>query len=236
MSNAPIILLFIKAPVKGEVKTRLAAALGDDAALDLYRRFVLDILDTLDRTGIPVSICYSPSDSGNSVARWLGPGRHYQPQEGADVGERMQNAFQQAFSGGATRAVLIGSDIPDLPAQVLSDAMAGLLTHDAVIGPALDGGYYLVGFRSDTFLPGIFRGIEWSTDTVLTGTLAVFAREGRAVLRLPPWRDVDTLEDLRDLSARGRRSAFSSSRTMSFLAGIEHANFPLEDSDAKIRL
>jgi len=236
MTNTSIILLFIKAPVKGQVKTRLAAILGDDAALDLYRRFVLDILDTLDLTGIPVRICYSPAESGNSVSRWMGPERQYQPQEGADVGERMKNAFQQAFSGGASRVVLIGSDIPDLPAQILNEALAGLVTHDAVIGPARDGGYYLIGFRAGTFFPAVFQNIPWSTGAVFERTMAAFDRGSKQVHVLPTWQDVDTIDDLKDLATRGRRSAFRSTRTMSYLAKIEHTCFPSEDSDAKIRL
>jgi uncharacterized protein len=219
MANTPLILLFIKAPVRGQVKTRLATALGEDAALDVYQRFVLDIIDTLEQTGIAVRICYTPAGSGKMISGWLGPGRHYQPQVGRDVGERMENAFQQAFSGGTSRALLIGSDIPDLPSDVFSEALRALDGNDAVIGPARDGGYYLIGFRSDTFLPALFQGIEWSTNTVLADTLAVLAREGRTVHRLPLWGDVDTMDDLKDLADRGQRSAFRSSRTMSYLAG-----------------
>jgi len=236
MTNSPLILLFIKAPVRGQVKTRLASVLGEEAALYLYRLFVLDIIDTLEQTGIPVRICYTPADSGQAISGWLGPGRHYQPQEGKDVGERMENAFQQAFSEGVSRALLIGSDIPDLPPDVFSEALRALEGNDAVIGPARDGGYYLIGFRSDTFLPALFQGIEWSTNTVLTDTLAIFAREGRTVHRLPLWGDVDTIDDLKDLADRGRQSAFRSSRTMLFLARAKDNLFFSEGSDAKIRI
>jgi uncharacterized protein len=235
-TNALLFLLFIKAPVKGLVKSRLAAVLGEDTALELYRRFVLDILDTLDRTGMPVRVCYAPPDNGGAVTGWLGPVRQYQPQEGSDVGQRMENAFRHAFSGGFSRAILIGSDIPDLPAPLLSEAAAALLTQDAVIGPARDGGYYLIGFRHDTFLPAVFHGISWSTGAVFEQTMAAFAREGKKVHTLPFWQDVDTADDLKDLAARSRRSAFSSSRTMSFLAGIKDIDFSSEVSDATIRL
>ncbi len=237
MADQPLIILFVKAPVRGQVKSRLAAsALGDDATLELYRNFCLDILDTLKQTGIPVRICYYPPDSGNAVAGWLGPGQQYLPQEGRDVGERMDNAFRQAFSRGFSRVLLIGSDIPDLPAPLFSDAMAALLTHDAVIGPARDGGYYLIGFRNDTFAPGVFSGIAWSTGAVFEQTMAAFAHAGRRVHELPLWQDVDTIEDLKDLAARNRRSAFRASRTMSFLAGIKDTLFSSEVSDANIRL
>jgi rSAM/selenodomain-associated transferase 1 len=236
MADQPLILLFIKTPARGQVKTRLAVALGKDAVLELYQRFVQDILDTVEQTGIPVMICYYPPDSGNAVAGWLGPGQQYLPQEGRDVGERMENAFRQVFIRGFSRVVLIGSDIPDLPAQLLNEAMAALLTHDSVIGPARDGGYYLIGFRSDTFFAGVFSGIAWSTGTVFRSTMQAFGKAGQQVHELPFQQDVDTVEDLKDLAVRSRQSAFSSSRTMSFLAELKAGQISLEGSDATIRL
>jgi len=234
MADQPLIILFVKVPARSQVKTRLAAALGEEAALELYQRFVQDILDTLEQTGIPVMICYYPPDNRNAVAGWLGPEQQYLPQEGRDVGERMENAFRQAFNRGFSRVVLIGSDIPDLPAPLIKEALAALPMHDAVIGPARDGGYYLVGFRNDTFFPGVFSGIAWSTGTVFRSTMQAFEKAGQRVHELPLWQDVDTIEDLKDLAARSRRSAFSSSRTMSFLAGFKDAPLSLEGSDAAI--
>jgi len=234
MADQPLIILFVKVPARSQVKTRLAAALGEEAALELYQRFVQDILDTLEQTGIPVMICYYPPDNRNAVAGWLGPEQQYLPQEGRDVGERMENAFRQAFNRGFSRVVLIGSDIPDLPAPLIKEALAALHMHDAVIGPARDGGYYLIGFRNDTFFPGVFSGIAWSTGTVFRSTMQAFEKAGQRVHELPLWQDVDTIEDLKDLAARSRRSAFSSSRTMSFLAGFKDAPLSLEGSDAAI--
>jgi rSAM/selenodomain-associated transferase 1 len=234
MVDQRLIILFVKVPARGQVKTRLAAALGEDAALELYQRFVQDILETLEQTGIPVMICYYPPDSRNAVAAWLGPGQQYLPQEGRDVGERMENAFRQAFTRGFSRVVLIGSDIPDLPAPLINEALAALRMHDAVIGPARDGGYYLIGFRNDTFFPAVFSGIAWSTGAVFRSTMQAFGKAGSRVHELPFWQDVDTIEDLKDLVDRSKRSAFSSSRTMSFLAGFKDAHFSLEGSDAAI--
>ena len=234
MADQPLIILFVKVPARSQVKTRLAAALGEEAALELYQRFVQDILDTLVQTGIPVMICYYPPDNRNAVAGWLGPEQQYLPQEGRDVGERMENAFRQAFNRGFSRVVLIGSDIPDLPAPLIKEALAALPMHDAVIGPARDGGYYLIGARNDTFFPGVFSGIAWSTGTVFRSTMQAFGKAGQRVHELPLWQDVDTIEDLKDLAARSRRSAFSSSRTMSFLAGFKDAHLSLEGSDAAI--
>lgn len=208
------VLLFVKAPVKGRVKTRLAAQLGDDAALKLYRGFVLDILDTIGKSGHPCRICFHPPDAGDAVAGWLGRHRRYLPQEGSDLGARMANAFAAVFSQGASQAVLVGSDIPDLPADIITGAIGSLKTNDAVIGPAHDGGYYLVGFRKETFLPEVFRGIEWSTERVLEQTMQRFERSGCRVHRLPQWRDVDTVEDLQALAGRNKSTQFRHSRTM----------------------
>jgi uncharacterized protein len=102
--------------------------------------------------------------------------------------------------------------------------------HDAVIGPARDGGYYLIGFRNDTFFPGVFSGIAWSTGTVFRSTMEAIGKAGQRFHELPLWQDVDTIEDLKDLAARSRRSAFSSSRTMSFLAELKDAHFSLGGS------
>ncbi len=236
MPNDPLILLFIKDPVMGRVKSRLAAALGEDISRELYRNFVLDTLASIETCGVPFRVCYYPPGAGDSVKQWLGGRLVYLQQEGADIGQRMEHAFRLAFAEGCSAAVLIGSDIPDLPPAMFADAFRSLNGHDAVIGPALDGGYYLIGFNKKTFFPGVFSGIEWSTGDVFSRTMQAFDHAGQRVHRLPPWRDVDTVEDLKDLAARGRLSAFNSSRTMSFLAGIKNELFSAEVSDATIRL
>jgi rSAM/selenodomain-associated transferase 1 len=234
MSDKPLILLFVKAPLRGQVKSRLAAVLGKDAALELYGNFVLDILASIEKSGIPCRICYYPPDSGETVKNWLGGHLMYMPQEGNDIGERMERAFRQAFSEGTSRAVLIGSDIPDLPPALLQDAVGGLDQTGAVIGPSKDGGYYLIGFRKDTFFPNIFHGPEWSTDTVFADTVAIFEREHQQFSLLPPWRDMDTIEDLKDLMSRNRNSDFSDSRTIRCLSSQKNMMNPAEVSDAKV--
>ena len=209
-----LILLFLKAPVRGRVKSRLSAALGEDAALELYRGFVLDIVDTIDATGHPCTICHDPPDAQDAVAMWLGTRRRYLPQTGDDLGSRMKNAFRMAFAEGASRAILIGSDIPDFPGEVLGEAFSALGKHDAVIGPTADGGYYLIGFRSGTFRPGVFHDMAWSTDQVYPVTRARLDRAGSRVHTLRLWRDVDTVEDLHALQRRAAGTAFERSHTM----------------------
>jgi len=216
------------------VKSRLAVVLGQDAALELYRNFVLDILALIGKSGVRCRICYHPPGSGETVKNWLGGHLQYTPQEGNDIGERMERAFRRAFSEGASRAVLIGSDIPDLPPDLLLDAFGRLDRTGAVIGPAKDGGYYLIGFRNDAFFPGIFRGMEWSTDTVFSKTLQILEHEQREVSVLPTWQDVDTIDDLKDLMSRNRNGDFSASRTMNCLLSHNSKMDEAEVSDAKI--
>jgi uncharacterized protein len=221
MSAESIILLFIKAPVRGHVKSRLAAAIGEEAALELYKNFILDIIDTMKTTGYPFSICYYPPDAGPEVSSWLAGPYRLMPQQGNDLGERMENAFIRCFSEGFERAILIGSDLPDLAPAVLREAMASLAEHDVVIGPASDGGYYLIGFHKYTLMPRVFHGMPWSTETVFQKTMAILKNSTLSLAQAPKWNDVDTVEDLRALCTRSKGTAFDISRTMTYLMNNE---------------
>ena len=178
------------------MKTRLAAALGDDAVLALYRGFVTDLLLTLKRWGGSRTICYAPSEARDRMRTWLGPGNAYTAQRGSDIGERMKNALQDAFERGAEQALLIGSDVPAITDAILEEGMRSLDKNDVVIGPAMDGGYYLIGFNAGSFQAQAFDAIEWSTDTVFARTMDILNRRGQRVHVLPTLRDIDTPEDL----------------------------------------
>jgi hypothetical protein len=217
MADKQCVLLFVKAPEKGKVKSRLSRSMGEDTVLHLYECFVLDVMEMLKAGGIPFRICFTPAEKRQAITAWLGKGQTYLPQEGVDLGERMANAFQQTFSEGITEALIIGSDLPDLPHALLEEAFRSLHAHDAVIGPAVDGGYYLIGFRRETFLPEVFRGRTWSTNTVLPETMELFKRSAYRVHQLPEWRDVDALEDLRALLLRNTQTDFRTSGTMTYL-------------------
>ena len=216
MHNKSIVLLFIKAPFKGRVKSRLAAAVGEEVALELYKSFILDILDALSTSGYPFRVCFYPPDAEEAITTWL-VGHPAAPQDGNDLGERMELAFKKIFTEGFTSAILIGSDIPDLTPAVFHEALESLNDNDAVIGPAADGGYYLIGFNKRSFLPRIFRGIPWSTDTVFRETMDILKESSLRVHLVPQWKDVDTLEDLKALFERNRNSGFNESRTMTYL-------------------
>ncbi len=217
MPDKPIVLLFIKVPIKGHVKSRIAADLGEETALDLYTSFVLDIIDTLEDTGYPLRIFFYPHDGADALTPLLGRHRSPMPQEGKDLGERMENAFRQIFSEGYSRAILIGSDIPDLSPAVIRDALESLKTNDAVIGPAADGGYYLIGFQKGSLFSQIFHNREWSTKHVFHETVALLQNTSLRIHVASEWNDVDTVADLKALALRNRDSAFDRSRTMTYL-------------------
>jgi glycosyltransferase A (GT-A) superfamily protein (DUF2064 family) len=120
------------------------------------------------------------------------------------------------FAQGFDPVIVIGSDIPDLPAVFIQESIAALETYDSVIGPAFDGGYYLIGFKRESFLPEAFQGIEWGMDSVLTRTLAVLRDKQRTAYLLPPLPDIDTLEDLKALIVK-QKNISQCPRTMSYL-------------------
>lgn len=189
------LLVFVRAPAVGQVKTRLAAAIGRNAALRVYRRMGRHVVDQArSLAGASVIVHFTPADGGPAVAEWLGAGPEYLPQAGADLGERMANAFGDAFRRGFARVVIIGSDLPGLEAAHLRRALDLLETHPAVIGPARDGGYWLLGLRGPA--PGLFRAMTWSTPTVLGESLRRLRELGMEPGLLPMLTDVDEVADL----------------------------------------
>jgi rSAM/selenodomain-associated transferase 1 len=211
------VILFVKFPDKGKVKTRLSQFIGEKLTLDLYKTFVADILDKLDqRHNYNIKIAFYPHNSKRKIIPWLGKQYSYIPQRGKSLGERMANVFKQIFSEGFGKAIIIGSDIPDLPLSLITKAFISLNNRDAVIGPSLDGGYYLIGFRHDAFSPSVFKGIEWGTDAVFSQTLDRFGKT-HIVQILPLWKDIDQLMDIKDLLERSRNTPFENSKTISFI-------------------
>jgi hypothetical protein len=138
----------------------------------------------------------------------------------------MKNAFADCFSEGFKSIVLIGSDFPDLPLKIIKDAFALLDSpSDTVIGPAADGGYYLIGLKAETFLPDIFSELLWSTSSVFAETVKILQACGKRTEILPEWQDVDTRDDLINLVERNKSTAFARSQTMKYL--LASRNFPI---------
>jgi uncharacterized protein len=190
------LIIFIRAPEKGKVKTRLARSLDEESVLDFYRGVVEKILDTTCVSGIIPVICFCPEDKETLVKDWLGSTYDYVPQKGEDLGERMSHALACAFENGAEKAVLIGSDFPDILPGHLKSAFLNLGENDAVIGPSLDGGYWLIGFTQKGFRRSVFEDIQWSTKTVFQDTVLKCESSGLLVKILTVLRDIDTIEDL----------------------------------------
>lgn len=197
MTRGNQLLVFMKYPEEGKVKTRLAAQLGAKSSLGLYKSMVTHLMKKLDGPGQPfsTSIFYYPAERQTDMENWLGNGRAYTPQRGDDLGQRMGNGFLDAFEGGCEKAVIIGCDVPDLSMELITEAFGRLSDHQAVIGPSMDGGYYLVGFNRQDFAPQIFQGIRWGGSDVLQKTLEKFPPDCNIYI-LPQMRDLDTFEDL----------------------------------------
>ncbi|MDQ7788059.1 MAG: TIGR04282 family arsenosugar biosynthesis glycosyltransferase [Thermodesulfovibrionales bacterium] len=217
MSPEQSIILFVRFPEKGRVKTRLAKDIGEENVWILYKYFVLDLLETVSQGNRALKICYSPPEAGGGMKDWLGSGHSYMPQCGRDLGEKMRNAIEEVFGQGCSEIILIGSDIPDLPHALIESAYA-FARHDAVIGPSHDGGYYLIGFKKETFLPEIFEGIAWGTERVFGKTMEIFTDSKYNIRILPLWQDVDRLADLKALYQRNINTPFAVSRTMAYLS------------------
>lgn len=189
------VIVFARAPVPGRVKTRLAADLGPERATRIYRWLGRATVDALRPGPWAVTVYVEPPDdvSTESVRDWLGHGVEYQGQTAGDLGTRMAAAIADAL--GRTSAVcVVGTDIPDVHESTVQDAFDALETHDLVLGPATDGGYYLVGLTQPR--PELFRDIPWSTDRVLELTLERAHAAGLRVAALEPRTDVDTVEDV----------------------------------------
>ena len=191
-----------KYPAPGRVKTRLARVLGADVACRLHHAFVLDLADRL--RGLPYSVtwAYAPAEAPFAD---LVPGARCRPQEGRNLGERMAAVIAAEFRDGGGPVLVIGADVPHLPAPRLAEA-AAMLERDAdvVLGPAEDGGYYLVGVTAPA--PVLFEGVSWGTSDVLAATLARAAGAGLRTRLLATDFDLDEppdLDRLADLLARG---------------------------------
>ena len=215
-NNRQCILFFTKWPQAGQVKTRLSKDVGAEHGTRLYTLFVEDLAETLGRCQAQIICCFHPPQREEAFRGWLGSGFRYLAQEGQGLGERLEHAFVHAYSLGFDRVIVIGSDSPDLPTSLLDRALGSLQSHDAVIGPSDDGGYYLIGFHVDTFCPSVFRDIEWSTEQVFDQTLRHLNQSEVDIQRLPQWQDVDTGPDLDQLVRRHANSTSAASKTLSY--------------------
>ncbi|MBC6612171.1 TIGR04282 family arsenosugar biosynthesis glycosyltransferase [Hymenobacter sp. BT507] len=197
--NAPAhLLIFAREPVLGRVKTRLAAGIGAEAALQVYRELLAHTAQAVAQVQVPATVWLAEAPTltpapTNALPEW--PGLPWQVQPAANsLGARMAHAFAAAFAAGAARVAIIGTDCPGLTATHLTNAFQLLTTHDVVLGPADDGGYYLLGLRQPQ--PALFENKNWSTPTVLADTLTDAQHLNLRTALLPTLHDVDSAEDL----------------------------------------
>ena len=186
------VLLFAKAPRAGYVKTRLAADIGEAQAVELYRRIGNRVASDIG-SRFPLTVWYDPPGAEPELREWLGD-FEFRLQRGADLGTRLEAAFGEHFARGDGPVVAVGADVPEVRADTVTEACRLLESAEAVFGPALDGGYYLVGLarRHDE----VFRGIPWGGAGVMRRTLEACQKARLVVETLPALRDIDTVADL----------------------------------------
>jgi len=188
-----ITLAFAKAPTPGKVKTRLAAGIGAHAAADLYATMARETMDRLRSSAYELYACFDPPSSASQVQAWLGEDVTLTPQTDGDLGNRLWCAVRDGLEV-ASQVCVVGTDIPGLDAALVEEAFEGLSEADVVIGPAEDGGYYLLALKLP--VPDLFENIPWSTSKVLNRTLDVAHELGLKVQTLRTLKDIDTVDDL----------------------------------------
>lgn len=200
--NDSVILLFLKAPVPGQVKTRLAADIGVQAATDVYEILVQSQLQRLPRE-YALEIHFTPASAGSRFATWLGDTLNYYPQVDGDLGDRLKHAVKAAFARGAREVICIGADCPSLLPTHLVKTRAQLRSNEnaVVLGPTTDGGYYLIGLRQPN--DALFENVRWSTAHTLDDTLLQARKAKLNVATLETMSDVDDIGDLRSAIRSG---------------------------------
>ena len=183
-------IVFVRNPELGKVKTRLAKTIGDKKALNIYILLLKHTESVLQKVSSDKVVYYSEEIQNNDL--WSDRCFQKKLQKGNDLGERMQHAFEMAFKEGYEKVVIVGSDLFDLKAVHIENAFKSLENHDLVIGPSLDGGYYLLGMK--VLHSAVFKNKQWGTDSVLETTLKNLEQEN--VKLLEALNDIDTFEDL----------------------------------------
>ena len=188
--NNNLIIVFVRTPELGKVKTRLAKTIGDQAALTIYKLLLKHTATVLHELSFDKVVYYSEKIDNNDF--WEASLFEKKLQKGADLGERMQQAFETAFDRGYKKVLIIGSDLFELTSTLIISALEALETYDISIGPSLDGGYYLLGMKE--LHPAVFKNKKWGANSVLKNTLQDLKQQN--VKLLEALNDIDTFEDL----------------------------------------
>ena len=193
------LLVFARLPERGRVKSRLAESIGQERALAAYETMLRDLLSSIGKSTAEteIEILWAPTESANgeTLTRAFGD-LPTAMQTGATLGDRLSMAFSERFFFHATQKIIaIGVDDPSLPRALIDNAFALLDSNEWVVGPAEDGGYYLIGCRAATFDPAIFKDVKWGTPSVFPTTIARIAELQNTVAVLPMRWDIDVAED-----------------------------------------
>lgn len=191
------VIIFMRAPLPGKVKTRLAKTIGDEKAAEFYRMCAQTTIAEIRQLDSDVEkyIFFDESADVSQVDCPVDPGFMVAIQEGQSLGQRLSNTFKRVLDNGVQKAVIVASDVPDLSSGIIREAISSLEDSDVVIGPCYDGGYYLIGMKK--LYRELFRGIFWGTEQVCQQTLVAAKESGLTVGQLPILIDIDTEEDLR---------------------------------------
>jgi hypothetical protein len=198
MKSPNVLLYFVKYPEPGRVKTRLAQAVGDAEAARLYREVVesnLSELGTLPPESVSLVVTFDPPEREKEVRAWLSNDHLYFPQKKGELGERLGWAFEALFGHGAKKVLAVGSDTIGLRASLIEEACEALNRSDLVLGPAKDGGYYLIGLSRPE--PRLFENIPWSTPEVFNRTVACAKACELSYTLLEELEDLDQVENLK---------------------------------------
>ena len=209
------LVVIAKEPVPGAVKTRLASVLGADGAARVAAAMLEDTLAGMAQVDAEPWVCFAPPDACTRMAS-LAPGCGLLAQVEGDLGDRLAACFAALLGGGAERVVIVAADTPQVPRATYQAAFALLDQVDVVLGPAADGGYYLVGAKAA--LPELFVGVPMGTDAVLQVTIQRAIHRRLRIATVPMLRDLDRLEDLRAALAAGELDG--SPRTRLVAAGL----------------
>jgi rSAM/selenodomain-associated transferase 1 len=193
-----LLVVMAKAPVAGNVKTRLSPDLSADDAARLSACFLKDRLVEMGKlNGCDRAIAFTPEKAEHLFEQYSANRFSLFPQRGLGLGERMSNIFKEKHPEGYHAIVVVGTDSPDLPGSIVTEAFDRLMSEpvDIILGPAVDGGYYLVGMKRHH--PEVFERIPWGTETVLAATLEAARESGIRTACLQTWHDIDTIADIR---------------------------------------
>lgn len=188
------LIIFVKNPALGKVKTRLAASIGDKKALKIYNQLVQHTQKITADVEADKFVYYSEKVEDNDL--WVKENYTKKTQSGADLGERMLHAFTEIYKINKSPICIIGSDCFEVTTDILHQSFKELAMNDIVIGPSKDGGYYLLGMNE--VHPELFENVSWSTELVKTQTLSIANTLNLSVSLLPMLNDIDTLEDLKN--------------------------------------